>query len=126
MRLAELVARRDVVDAVGEAEVLEPRRLGDVEVVDRMQIVVEAWRRHFLRTEPAAVLQAAIHHQDVEAALLQVRAEHQPVVAGADDDAVVAALQRRRHERFPTYCAASLVSSPSVRSASGCGMAMTL
>src|SRR4029079_2889079 len=45
MRLAELVARRDVADAVGEVEVLEPRRLADVEVIDGVQVVVEARRR---------------------------------------------------------------------------------
>jgi len=48
MRLAELVARRDVLDAVGEIEVLEPRRLADVEMIDRMQVVIEARRGRLL------------------------------------------------------------------------------
>ncbi len=48
MRLAELVARRDVGDAVAEVQVLEPRRLADVEMIDRMQVVIEARRGHFL------------------------------------------------------------------------------
>ena len=98
MRLTELVARRDVFDAVGEIEVLEPRRLADVEMIDRMQVVIEARRGRLLGDQRAAVLQPAVHQQDVETALLQVRAEHQAMVAGADDDAVVVLVERRGHD----------------------------
>ena len=55
-----------------------------------MQVVIEARRGRLLGDQRAAVLQPAVHQQDVEAALLQIRAEHQAVMAGADDDAVVA------------------------------------
>ena len=64
VRLTELVARRDVSDAVFKTEVLEPRRLGNVEMIDGMQIVIEARRRHFLGREPAAILQPAVDQQD--------------------------------------------------------------
>jgi hypothetical protein len=42
VRLAEFVARRDVSNAVFEAEILEPRRFGNMEMIDGMQIVIEA------------------------------------------------------------------------------------
>ena len=100
--LAELVARRNVGDSVGEAQILKPGCLADVEMIDRMQVVVEAGCRHFLGRECAAVLQAPVHQQDVEAAARQIGAEHQAVVAGADDDPVVASIQRRRHFRTLT------------------------
>ena len=60
VRLAEFVARRDVGDAVFEAEILEPRRFGNMEMIDGMQIVIEARRGHFFGSEAAAVLQAPV------------------------------------------------------------------
>ena len=60
MRLAQLVARCDVGHAIGEPEILEPGRLADVKVIDRMQVVIEARLRDFLRREAATILQAAI------------------------------------------------------------------
>jgi hypothetical protein len=68
-----------------------------------MQVVIEARCGHFLGHEGAAVLQAPVHQQNVEAAARQIRAEHQAVVAGADDDPVVAPVQRRRHIRSLTF-----------------------
>ena len=56
MRLTELVARRDVLDAIGEIEVFEPRRLADVEMIDRMQVVIEARRGRLLGDQRAAAL----------------------------------------------------------------------
>src|SRR5579875_3794666 len=50
MGLAEFVARRDIGNARVEPEVLEPGRLGDVEVIDRVQVVVEARQRDLART----------------------------------------------------------------------------
>ena len=65
MCLAEFVARRNVSDALVQVQILEPRRLGDVEVIDRMQIVIEARQRHFTRTQAAAVGQPSLQQQDV-------------------------------------------------------------
>lgn len=50
MRLAELIAGRDVGDALVQIQILEPGRFADVEMVDRMQIVVEARQRDLART----------------------------------------------------------------------------
>jgi hypothetical protein len=97
MRLAKLIAWRDVADALGKVQVLEPGRLGDVEVIDGMQVVIEAWRRDLLRRQSAAVLQAAIDQQDVEPAFGKLTAEHQAVMARADDDPVVGFFERCRH-----------------------------
>jgi hypothetical protein len=97
VRLAELVTRRNVGDTVFKTEVFEPRRLGNVEMIDGMQIVVEARRRHFLGREPAAILQAPVDQQDAQARLRQVAAQNQAVMAGADDDAVVGLFQRLGH-----------------------------
>ena len=90
MRLAELVARRDVGHPAIEPEILEPGRLGDVEMVDRMQVVIEARPGHLAGRKPAAIGQAAFDQQDLQARPGEIRAQHQAVVAGADDDAVVA------------------------------------
>jgi hypothetical protein len=54
--LAELVARRNVGYSVAEAQILEPGCLADVEMIDRMQVVIEAGCRHFLGHECATVL----------------------------------------------------------------------
>src|SRR5262245_12560081 len=48
MRLAELVARRDVSDLAVKPQVLEPGCLADMEMIDRMQIVMEARRGDLL------------------------------------------------------------------------------
>jgi hypothetical protein len=40
--LAELIARRDVSDALVQIQILEPGRFADMEMIDRVQIVVEA------------------------------------------------------------------------------------
>src|SRR6185503_20693218 len=90
MRLAELVARRDVFDAVAEVQILEPRRLADVKMIDRMQVVVEARRGGLLRHQRAAVLQAAVDEENLEAGFGEITAKHQAVMPRADDDAVVA------------------------------------
>ena len=94
MRLAEFVARRDVAHARVEPEVLEPRRLADVEMIDRMQVVVEAGQGHFAGAQAAAIGQPPLHQQDVETGPGEIAAEDQPVVAGADDDAVIGFFQR--------------------------------
>lgn len=109
MRLAELIAPGELIDAVGEAEVVEPGRLGNVEMIDGMQIVVEARQRRFFRAEPSAVFQPAIHEQHVEW-LRHVGAQHEAVMPCANDDAIVGLVQRCRHaiDRLP-YFAGSLI-----------------
>ena len=108
MRLAELVARRDVFDAVAEVEVLEPRRLADVEVIDGVQVVLEARRGDLFRHQRATVLQAAVDQQDVEPAFGEIAAEHQAVVACADDDTVVGSIECCGHDLHlsPSPCGA--------------------
>jgi hypothetical protein len=73
-----------------------------MEMIDRMQVVIEAGCGHFLGHECAAVLQAPVDYQDVEAAAGEIGPKHQAVVAGADDDPVVASVRRRRHVRTLT------------------------
>jgi len=95
--LAEFVARRDVGDAVFQAEILEPRRFGNVEMIDRMQIVIEARRSDFFGGQAPAILQAPVDQQDVQAGLGQITAEDQPMMASADDDAVVGLVESLGH-----------------------------
>ena len=89
MRLAEFVARRDVGDALVQIQILEPGRLADVEMIDRMQVVIEAGQRHFARAQAAAISEPPVHQEDVEAGAGEIRAKDQPVMAGADDDPVI-------------------------------------
>ena len=67
MGLAELVARRDVGDALVQIQILEPGRFADVEMIDRVQVVVEARQRHFARAQSAAIGEPPVDQQDVEA-----------------------------------------------------------
>src|SRR5262245_57178743 len=94
MRLAEFIARRDVSDAFTQVQILEPGRLADVEVIDGMQVVIEARQRHFARAQAAAVSQAAVHQQDVEARAGEVGAQDQAMVSGTDNDAVIGLIER--------------------------------
>src|SRR5262245_28163110 len=84
LRLAELVARRDVSDLVGKPQVLEPRRLGDMKMIDRMQIVMEAGLGHLLRGEPAAIAEPAFHRKNLETGFGEIAAQDQAVMAGTD------------------------------------------
>ena len=59
-RLAEFVARRDIGHAFAEAEVLEPRRLVDMEVIDGMQVVMEAGFGHLFGAKTAAVVEYSL------------------------------------------------------------------
>ena len=93
MRLAEFVARRDVGHTFAETEVLEPRRLADVEVIDRMQVVIEAGFGRLLGGKTAAVVEPTLDNEDVESSLGEIAAEHEAVMAGADDDAIVVAFE---------------------------------
>jgi len=93
VRLAELVARRDVGHAFAETEVLEPGRLADVEVIDGMQVVIEAGLGCLLGAETAAVVEAPLDKEDVQSGPGEIGAEHQAVVSGANDDAVVIAFE---------------------------------
>ena len=95
--LAELVARRDVGHPIGEAEVAEPRRLADVEMIVRVQVVIEAGQRRLGGVEAAAVGEAAVDQQDVEPGLGEVTAEHEAMLASADDDAVIRPIECLRH-----------------------------
>ena len=61
MRLAKLVGWRDIGDALAQVQILEPRRLADMEMIDGMQVVIETGQRYFARAQAAAIRQAAIH-----------------------------------------------------------------
>src|SRR5260370_12845357 len=89
VRLAELVARRDVGYTFAETEVLEPRRLADVEVIDGVQVVIEAGFGRLLGGKTAAVVEPTLDNEDVESSLGEIAAEHEAVMAGADDDPIV-------------------------------------
>ena len=96
MRLAEFIARRDVSHACAQVQILEPRRFADMEMIDRVQIVMEAGQRHFSCAQSAAIGETPLHEQNVEAGAGKIAAEDQPVVAGADDDAVIGFFERLR------------------------------
>src|SRR5262245_30076926 len=93
MRLAEFVARRDIGHAFAEAAVLEPRRLVDMEVIDGMQVVIEAGFGHLFGAKTAAVVEPTLDNEDVESSLGKIRAEHEAVMAGTNDDAIVVAFK---------------------------------
>src|SRR5262249_2128483 len=93
VRLAEFVARRDVGHTFAETEVLEPRRLADVEVIDGMQVVIEAGFGCLLGAKTAAVVEPTLDNEDVESSLGEIGAEHEAVMAGADDDAIIVAVE---------------------------------
>ena len=93
MRLAEFVARRDVGHTLAETKVLEPRRLADMEVIDGMQVVIEAGCGRLFGAETAAVLEPALDVEDVEPSLGEIGAEHEAVMAGTDDDAIIVAFE---------------------------------
>jgi hypothetical protein len=93
VRLAKFVARRDVGHTFAETEVLEPRRLADVEVIDGMQVVIEAGFGRLLGGKTAAVVEPTLDNEDVESSLGEIGAEHEAVMAGADDDAIVVAFE---------------------------------
>src|SRR5262249_8918650 len=102
MRLAEFVARRDVSDALAQVQILEPWRFADMEVIDRVQVVIETRQRHFARAQAAAVSEPPLDQQHIEAGARKIGAEDQPVMAGAYDDAVVGFFERLRQRlNFP-------------------------
>ena len=97
MGLTEFVAWRDVGDTLIQIQIPEPRRLADVEMIDRMQVVVEARQRHLTRAQAAAVGEPPVHQENVEAGAGKITPKDQPVMARADDDAVVGFLERFGH-----------------------------
>ena len=94
MRLAEFIARRDVGDAFAQVQILEPWRLADVEMIDRMQVVIEAGQGYFARAQAAAVSQAAIHQENAQTGTGEIGAEDQAMVSGTDNDAVIGLIER--------------------------------
>ena len=97
VRLAELVARRDVGDTLVEPQVVEPRRIGNMEMIDGMRVVIEAGCGDLPGRKAAAILQAAIDQQDLQAGFGEVAAEDQAVMSGADDDPVIGPVERPGH-----------------------------
>ena len=106
MRLAELVARGDVGDAVFEAQILEPRRLGNVEMVDGVEVVIEPGRRGLFGHQPAAIFEAAVDQEHVQSRFGEITAENEAMMAGADDDPVIGLVQSLGHAVLPKiFCA---------------------
>ena len=99
--LAELVTRRDVGDAFVQVQVPEPRRLADVKMIDRMKVMVEARQGDFARGQSAAIGEPAVDQQNVEPRTGKITAKDQPVVSGADNDAVIGFFQRFLHCAIP-------------------------
>src|SRR4051812_47382563 len=93
MRLAEFVARRDVGHTFAETEVLEPRRLANVEVIDGVQVVIEAGFGHLFCAKTTAVIEPTLDNEDVESSLGEIGAEHEAVMASTNDDAIVVAFE---------------------------------
>src|SRR5262249_20721575 len=94
VRLAKFVARRDVDHAFVQIQVFEPRSLADVEVIDRMKVVIEPGQRHLARTKATAIGEAPLSQKDAQAGAGEIGAEDQAVMPGADDDAVIGFFQR--------------------------------
>src|SRR6185312_11344430 len=94
MRLAELIARRDVGDALPQVQILEPRRLADMKMIDGMKVVIEAGQRCFACAQAAAISQAAIHQQNVQTGAGEIGAQDQAMVAGSDNDPVICLVER--------------------------------
>jgi hypothetical protein len=80
-----------------EPEILEPGRLGNVEMIDRMEVVIETGRGRLFGHQAAAVFEAAVDQQNVQARFGEVAAENEAVMPRTDDDAVVALFQRLGH-----------------------------
>src|SRR6478736_3172608 len=57
---------------------------------------MEAWQRHLSCAQSAAIGQTPLHQQNVEAGAGKIAAKDQPMVAGADDDAVIGFFERLR------------------------------
>jgi len=70
-------------------------------MIDGMQIVIEARRRDFFGAEAAAILQAPVDQQHVQARFRQIAAKDQPMMAGADNDAVIGLFQSLGHAVLP-------------------------
>src|SRR5512143_2448258 len=103
MRLTEFVARPDVGDAFVQIPMLKPGSLADVEMIDRMQVVIEARQRHFARAQATAISKPPFYQQNVEASAGEICAEDQPVVPGADDDPVIASFEWfRQRSKVPS------------------------
>ena len=95
--LAEFVWRRDVLDAIPKAQIMEPGGLGNVKVIDGVEVVIEARLCRLLGAEPAAVIEPPLHQQNLQARPRQIAAEHQTMVSRANDDSVVIALKSPGH-----------------------------
>jgi hypothetical protein len=55
-RHRKLVVRRHVGDTIAQLQVAKPRSVGNVEMIDRMEIVIETGLGDLERREPAAIL----------------------------------------------------------------------
>ena len=58
-----------------------------------MQVVIEAGFGRLLGGKTAAVVEPTLDNEDVESSLGEIGAEHEAVMAGANDDAIVVALE---------------------------------
>src|SRR5262249_45267780 len=72
-----------------------------MEMIDRMQIVVEARQRDFPRAQSAAISKPTIDQQDVETRASQITSKDQPVVSGTDNYAVIGFFERIRQSEHP-------------------------
>ena len=72
MGLAELIARRDVSDALVQIEILEPWCFANVEMIDRVQIVIEAGQRDLACAQSAAIGQPSVDQQNFETGARQI------------------------------------------------------
>src|SRR5262249_11707397 len=64
-----------------------------MEVIDGMQVVIEAGFSPLFGAKTAAVVEPTLDNEDVESTLGKIRAEHEAVMAGANDDAIVVAFE---------------------------------
>jgi hypothetical protein len=89
----------DPICTGGELQVAVDRRDSDQGVVVAVNVVQEAGTGELLGTQPTAFLCPLLEDRDVPAALGEIGAEGQTVVAGSDDHRIVG---RIRHGRLLT------------------------
>jgi hypothetical protein len=69
----------------------------DMEMIDRVEVVIEAGLRDLLGAQPAAVLQPTVDKKNSEAGLCEIASQNQTMVSRTDDYSVVASFQGAWH-----------------------------
>ena len=101
MRLPEFIAGRDVGDLVVQLQIPKPRRVRNVEVIDRMKIVIEAGLRDLPRRQAASIIEPPLDQQNPQPGFGQIGRQYQSVLPCSDNDSIVVFLQGLHIPRPP-------------------------